>query len=245
MCHLSDKTVLVTGATGGIGSAICHEFASRGAKIVALARDPDKTSTLLGALPTPDKHISVISDIQKTDTLASIGAEIAQQKPDIAIHALGGTLGIRTPNCEFEDWQKVFTANFHAIVSIDRAIIPGMSDRAFGRIIHLCSSSAFNCRGSIPYGSAKAALAHYSRSQGKRLAQHGLIMFGFCPGIVESAGNWAKAKTTNPDAYCEAVESQVLGRLQTPKEIASNLAFFTSEEASIYAGCIINADGSF
>ncbi|MDQ8199177.1 SDR family NAD(P)-dependent oxidoreductase [Pelagicoccus enzymogenes] len=243
MSELREKVVLVSGATGGIGAAVCHEFARKDAKIIALGRNADKLESLISTLPGHG-HQKLVFDAQKPTSLPEPQKDWATLQVDLAIHALGGTLGIREIDTNFESWQKVFNANFHAIVELDKLILRNMLSRQSGRIIHLCSSSAFHCKGSAPYGAAKAALAHYSRSQGKRLARQGVIVFGFCPGVVESPNNWGKAKTENPAAYQAACESQPSGKLQTPEEIASNLSLLSQGAAALYAGCLINADGA-
>ena len=237
------NTVLITGATGGIGAATSRRFAANGYRILAFGRNQSKLDLLIAELPGAG-HLAFAGDAQELEPLEAIAKQIAALEPQIVIHALGGTLNVKSAAAAASEWQAVFNVNLHSIISIDRPLVDSMLRRSSGRIVHICSSSAISCKGSAPYGAAKAALAHYSRHLGKTHARHGVIVSGFCPGIVESPTNWGKAKSENPHAYQTAVDSQPIGRLQTPEEIAACLYALCQPEAAIYAGCIVNADGS-
>ena len=241
------KTALVTGAGRGIGRAISQALASEGARVIAVSRTQSDLDSLLDSINGPSAgHMAIARDLMDRRQTEALLAELsAQPSVDIVVHNLGGTLDITDPFCSAEDWRNVYRLNLEIPIELNLDLVPRMTARGWGRIVHISSISAFENQGPVSYCAMKAALAAYTRSFAGIVAKDGVIMTSVLPGAVMTEGGyWESAKATNPDHYNKYVQERMrIGRLGTPQEIASVVAFLCSEHVSFAVGSTMTVDG--
>jgi 3-oxoacyl-[acyl-carrier protein] reductase len=207
---------LVTGASRGIGKAVADLLEARGNDVFRASRSTgfdlmDSTTALVDRLGYAD----------------------------IIVHNAGGALGITDPWCSASDWYKVYRLNMGAAVEINRALIPDMQRRGWGRVVHISSISALENQGTVPYCSVKAALNAYTRSLGRLVSADGVCVSAVMPGAVFTEGGY----WDHPRAEKFAKERMACQRLGTVDEIASLVGFLCSHDASFVAGSAFLVDG--
>jgi len=164
---------------------------------------------------------------------------------EIAVHNLGGTLGITDPFCPAEDWRKVWRLNIEVAIELNLLLLPEMRQRRWGRIVHVSSISAMENHGPVPYCSIKAALTAYSRSMGRVLAPDGVIVSAVLPGAVFTEGGyWDSASRERPEHVQKFLADRMaIQRFGEPEEIGNAVAFLCSEQASFFVGSVVPIDG--
>jgi len=239
----SEKNVLVTGASRGIGRSIALGFADCGANVSICARGPEALRKTEGELKSKGHKVHAA-----TCDLANAAA-VTQYVKDAAA-ALGG-IDVLVNNAsgfggrdDEEGWRVSVDVDLMASVRASHAALPFL-ERAGGSIIHI--SSIAGLRSSVrfpPYGAVKAALIQYTRNQAMRFASKRIRVNCIAPGSIEFPGGmWGNAKTENPAFYKTVLDGIPSGRLGRPEEIASVALFLASDLASWVTGQTIAADG--
>lgn len=240
MFDLKDKCALVTGASGGIGSAIAKALHAAGATVCL-------SGTRLSALEEvaaelgPRTHI-LACDLSKSDEVeALVGrAEAAMGKLDILVNNAGLTRDQLSMRMKDEDWQAVLDVNLTAPFRLSRAAMRGMMKRRHGRIINITSVvGATGNPGQANYVSAKAGLAGMSKSLAQEVASRGITINVVAPGFIatpmtDALTDAQKAKLT---------ESIPLGRMGAPADIASAVVYLASDEAGWVTGATLHVNG--
>jgi len=247
--NLSGKKALVTASGRGLGRAIVHALADEGAHVAFVARtanDIDSLSKELatGAKPNYGISMDLVPDGAPRE-LASRLADAGFEEIDIVVHNLGGTLDITDPMCPVSDWRKVWRFNLEVAVELNLIYLPIMRRKGWGRIVHISSISSMENHGPIPYCAAKAALNAYTRSLGRAMAPHGVVVSAILPGAVWTEdGYWDRASRNRPEHVEKYLrERMAIGRLGRPEEIAGLAALLCSDQASFCIGTLVPADG--
>jgi NAD(P)-dependent dehydrogenase (short-subunit alcohol dehydrogenase family) len=251
---LKGKVAVVTGASAGIGLAVTQALANEGVHVVAGAR---KSSPELDALVGTGVVQSVRVDLATSSgpgDLASVALEhghidILVNNVGAARPRLGGFLSITD-----EDWAFSMALNLMAAVRTTRAVLPTMLAAKNGNIVSTSSVNAFLPDPAVlDYSAAKAALANFSKSLSKEVAQHNIRVNTVSPGPVSTAlwlGEDGVAKTvaraTGGDADAvqqHAAADAATGRFTTPEEVADVIVFLASERAGNLTGTDVTIDG--
>lgn len=246
---LRKKRALVTGAGRGIGRAIAECLAAEGALVAAVSRTQADLDHLLEVLPDGrSKHVALACDLTEdgAPSKALRRLEEADFWPlDVVVHNLGGTLGISDPFCSLDQWRQVYRANLEVAVEINRAVVPGMQTRKWGRVVHISSISAMENHGPVTYCAMKAALTAYTRSFGGVVAADNVMISAVLPGAVFTEGGyWDEASRNRPEHVEKYLtERQRIGRFGRPAEIAQFVTYLASDLASFNPGTIVPIDG--
>jgi 3-oxoacyl-[acyl-carrier protein] reductase len=151
---LRDKVALVTAAGRGIGRAICLSLATEGARVFATSRTASDLESLLAAMGNDDgRHRSFAMDLAAPGSPEEL-VEILKASvglPDIVVHNLGDTLGIKDPLCSMDDWDRVWRVNIGVSLELNRLIIPSMQERRWGRIVNIASTASLENNGPVTY----------------------------------------------------------------------------------------------
>lgn len=240
MFDLSGKRALVTGASGGIGSAIAKALASQGAEVAL-------SGTRVGALEEVAKDISGkkhilpcnLSDLDSVERLVP-QAEDAMGGIDILVNNAGLGLGGPIEEISFETYERMIAVNVTGVFIATQEAVRHM--KAGGRIIHIGSSmtryAAFPT--ASLYTLTKGAVSGFNRSLVRDLGPRGITVNTVHPGPTDT--------DMNPDGgpVSEIVGRGIaIGRYGQPREIASVVAFLASPEAAFVSGAEIVADGGF
>lgn len=241
MFDLTGMTALVTGAAGGIGSAVARGLAARGARLALSGSNAEKLNAFAGELG--GDHVVVpcnLSDPAATDALVPA-----------AIEALGGTLDILVNNAGItrdnlilrmkdEEWADVHRVNLEAAFRLIRAAAKPMMKARFGRVISITSVVGVTGNpGQANYAAAKAGLIGMSKSLAQELASRGITVNCVAPGFIASAMTDALA-----DAQKDALNGRIpMGRMGEGSDIAAAVVYLASRDAGYVTGQTLHVNG--
>ena len=240
------KTILITGASNGLGRMCAKSFESKGASLIICGRNREQLDKLQSGFLRPDEHTLFEGDLaepSKVGELASLTK--AKKRIDVILHVMGGGLGKREPLIAHEDFDLLFRTNLGSGAELNRHLIPMMVDHGCGHVLHVGSVASEQAVASVGYNSVKAALAAYVRSLGRELASTGVVVTGILPGGYQAPGNsWERLKEKSPEVVENFIsEKQPRGKLGSYKEIIPLIEFLCSENATMMTGCCVPIDG--
>jgi 3-oxoacyl-[acyl-carrier protein] reductase len=262
---LANKIALITGASKGIGAAIAAELAREGADVAICAREPkalDETARHLAQLGRQvvavPANLATAAGVQSVvdTTLARFG------RVDILVNNVGGAGGPGGfMNLRDDDWQLAWDLNVMAAVRFARALIPGMVERKWGRVINIGSTAARQPDTIVVhYNCAKAALLGLSKTLANAYAKDGIMVNCVLPGLTRTPAIESTAakrlKENGESIEGLSVEDVVqrywgprrpipAGRVGRPEDLASIVAFLASDRASFISGTAIDVDGGW
>ncbi|WP_116653659.1 3-oxoacyl-[acyl-carrier-protein] reductase [Pelagibacterium sediminicola] len=240
MFDLTGKKALVTGASGGIGSAIAKTLAAQGAEVAL-------SGTRLGALEDVAKDIvgtahvlpCNLSDLDAVERLVP-DAEAAMGGLDILINNAGMTRDNLFMRMKDEEWDDVLKINLTAPFHLTRAAVKGMMKRRFGRIISITSVvGVVGNPGQGNYAATKAGLAGMSKALAHEVASRGITVNMIAPGFIASA----MTDELNEKQQETILQKVPVARLGTADEVAACAAFLASDAAAYITGHTLNVNG--
>jgi 3-oxoacyl-[acyl-carrier protein] reductase len=239
-----DKRVVVAGGSRGIGRSIALGFAGAGASVSICARGQETLDKTVGEIKALGvKAHGAPCDLGNKEAIDGYVAAAAAALGgiDILINNASGFGGGDTE----EGWKKGFDVDVMATVRASNAAIPHIERAGGGAILNISSISGYaGSARSTSYGAVKAAVIHYTMSQGLMLAPKKIRVNAIAPGSIEFPGGlWEQAKTANPKLYKAIFDSIPWGRLGKPEEIANAALFLCSEQASWITGQTLAVDG--
>lgn len=240
MFDLSGMTALVTGASGGIGSAIATALAKQGARLALSGSNVEKLEAFAATLG--GDHVCLpcdLSDGASVDALVPAAVE-ALGKLDILVNNAGVTRDNLIMRMKDEEWDMVQRVNLEAAFRLIRAAAKPMMKARTGRIISITSVVGVTGNpGQANYAASKAGLIGMSKSVAQELASRGVTVNCVAPGFIRSAMT---------DALNEAQKNAILaripaGELGTGEDIASAVVYLASREGGYVTGQTLNVNG--
>ncbi len=236
------KTLLLTGASRGIGHATVKRFSSAGWRVISCSRQPFPEDCPWEA--GEDDHIQV--DLSSPDRTMQAVEEIRRRLPEGKLDALVNNAGIspkgpegerlNTLNTDLRDWGKVFHVNFFSSVVLARGLFAELK-AAQGAIVNVTSIAGARVHpfAGVAYATSKAALAALTREMAADFGPHGVRVNAIAPGEIETA-----ILSPGTDKLAETIPLRRLGK---PEEVARTIYYLCSNESSYVTGVEIEING--
>ncbi|PBC84401.1 2,3-dihydro-2,3-dihydroxybenzoate dehydrogenase [Streptomyces sp. 2224.1] len=231
---MQGRTVLVTGATRGIGLAVSHRLAAGGARVLGIARSAPQTE--FPGLLTP-------CDLADGEQTREVMRSLAR---DHQVHAVVNNVGIALPepldDVSTTSLQMAFDLNVRAAMQVVQACVGGMREQGRGRIVNVASRAVFGARGRSSYSAAKSALVGLTRTWALELAEHAITVNAVAPGPVDTE-LFHRTRPVGSEAEARVLQTIPMGRLGRPEEIAAAICFLLGDDAGFITGQTLCVDG--
>jgi 3-oxoacyl-[acyl-carrier protein] reductase len=241
MFDLTGMTALVTGASGGIGSAIAQALAAQGARLAVSGSNADKLNAFRDTLG--GDHVALpcnLGDAAAVDALVPSTVDALGGKLDILVNNAGVTRDNLIMRMKDEEWMDVIRINLEANFRLARAAAKPMMKARFGRIISITSVvGATGNPGQANYAASKAGVTGMTKALAQELASRGVTANCVAPGFI------ATAMTDDlPEAQKEALNQRIpAGRMGEGSDIAAAVVYLASKEAGYVTGQTLHVNG--
>ncbi|MDB5977178.1 MAG: 3-oxoacyl-ACP reductase [Nevskia sp.] len=236
--NLQGRRAFVTGGSKGIGAAIVRRLRMQGAEVVLSAQDMPLAEQL--AAETGARAVR----LDLTDLRAAHEAVTGHGPFDILVNNAGQDQHAFFTKTSIEDWRYLLAVNLEAVLATTHAVLPGMQERKYGRIINIGSEAGRQgSKGGAVYAAAKGGVIAFTKSIARENGRFGITANVIAPGPVDTP-LLRKALEGGGDKLLEAMKgSTLLNRLGTPEEVAAAVAFLASEEAGFITGETLGVSG--
>ena len=240
---LSGRVAFVTGASQGIGRACALKLAKEGATVAVAARNQDKVNELVSEITASGgKAAAFALDVTDEEQVKSaIKAAIAQfGKIDILVNNAGITRDQLVLRMKRADWDAVLQTNLTSAYLCIQQVTSSMLKQRWGRIINITSVfGQVGQAGQANYAASKAGLIGLTMAIARELGSRNITCNAVAPGFIETAMTEALG-----DEFKQSAAKQIpLGRVGSPADVASAVAFLASDEASYITGHVLNVNG--
>lgn len=239
----SGKTVLITGAAGGIGQTMSRYFAERGGRIAALdksERVQDVVATLTAA---GFEAVAAVCDIGVVDQVKSAfdEAHLRLGNIDILVNNAGFSAASNLEATTAQSWKTDLHGNLNGAYHCTRLAIIDMQAASAGAIVNIGSVNGLGALGDPAYSAAKAGLISYTKSLAMEYGRFGIRANVICPGTVRTP-IWVERLAQNPKIFKDLVKWYPLRRVADPIDIAKAAGFLASDDAAAITGVVLPVD---
>lgn len=241
---LAEKTVLVSGGTGAIGSAICRAVAREGARVAfSYRKDAEGAHALAAELEAMGRPcLARQVDGRDGAAIAALVAEVEQRLDGVhvLVNNLGAAQVMPFALIEESDWDEMMAVNLKSMFLFSKAAVRGMIRRRAGVVVNLGSIAGSRLlEVPVHYATAKAGVVGFTTSLAKELCRYGIRVNAVVPGLIDGGigGNVSERQLEDYNRFC------ALGRRGTPAEVAELVAFLASERASYVNAQCLTVDG--
>ncbi len=241
--ELSQDIALVTGASRGIGEAILHTLAERGATVIGTATTEAGAEAIQARLASLGyKGLGMRLDVTEQASIDALldAIETRFGAPSILVNNAGITRDVLLMRMKDEDWQLVLNTNLSSVYRLSKAVLRGMMKARRGRIISIASVvGAMGNAGQTNYAAAKAGIMGFTKSLAREVGSRGVTVNVVAPGFIDTDMTRGLA-----EEHKQALLSQIpLGRLGRAQEVAHAVAFLASPQAAYITGETLHVNG--
>mgnify|MGYP003324616415 FL=1 len=231
------KTVLVTGATRGIGNAIAKEFKKNNFSVIGTAKSESGVDTI------QEQNIKgYVLDLNSKDSINSFWGKLENddQKISVLINNAGITRDNIVLRMSDEEWSDIMNVHLYGTFQLSKRVLKMMLKEKYGRIINISSASAsIGNRGQSNYAAAKAGVEAFTKSLAKEVGKRDITINAVAPGFIST-----DMTEQNDGVNSEYLIKEIpMGRFGEPEEVADLVSFLCSEQASYITGQTIHING--
>jgi len=243
MSGLNGKVALVTGGTGGIGTAICVKLAQAGCKVVATYVHEEHAQEWKKQMADAGYDMAIVKcDVSSLDDCKAMGDKLNAEfgGVDVLVNNAGITKDGTFRKMSADQWNAVMSVNLDSVFNVTKQFIDGMLNKSWGRVINISSINGQKGQfGQTNYSAAKAGMHGFTMALAQETAKKGITVNSISPGYIG---------TEMVMAIPEDVRNQIIaqipvGRLGKPEEIAALVTFLASEDGAFITGANIAANG--
>ncbi|CAH1652483.1 SDR family NAD(P)-dependent oxidoreductase [Chelatococcus asaccharovorans] len=239
--RFSGRTAVVTGGAAGIGLAVASRIAAEGGKVALWDRDPAAIAAATATLGSASLGIALdVSDWEAVEAAAKTTADTFG-----GIDILVASAGITGPNTTtwtypVEDWRRVIDINLNGLFYCDKAVVPFMLEKSYGRIVNIASIAGKEGNPNAPaYSASKAGVIGLTKSLGKELAKSGVTVNCVTPAAVRTA-IFDQMSQSHIDFMLSKIP---MGRFGQIEEVAALICWLASDECSFTTGGVFDVSG--
>ena len=245
--RFTGKVAIVTGAAGGIGSAICQRLAQEGAAVVATDVNTGGAETTAAAIQEAGGSARAFaSDIATSEGCRAIVEDVLGREGRIDILCNNAGINRRGPLLAIseEDWRLSFAVNLDAMFHLCRAALPSMIEAGGGAVVNTASQWGLHpAPNHIAYNVTKAAVASFTQNLARDYAPQKIRVNAVCPGEIHTP--MLEAGVTRSGRTIADLDKLVpFGRIGKPEEVAALVAFLASDEAAFMCGSLVEITGA-
>jgi len=240
---IDGKVALVTGGTGGIGTAVCARLASAGARVATTYRNESKAQVWREEMQGKGFDVAIFPcDVADFDACEALAKQISSElgPVDVLVNNAGITRDTTLRKMTADQWRQVLSSNLDSVFNVTRPLIDHMVDKGWGRVINISSINGQKGQfGQTNYSAAKAGIHGFTMALAQEVARKGVTVNTISPGYIATEMVMAV-----PEDIRNKIIAQIpVGRLGKPEEIAALVTYLASEEASFITGANIAANG--
>lgn len=243
MTGFEGKTVLITGAAGGIGTVLVRTFAERGARIAALDRDDSVSDLAKSLIAEGIQAAAAVADIgskeQVSIAIGSLRAELGSI--DVLVNNAGFSGASNLETTDEDIWQNDINGNLNGAFNCTRPVLQDMKKTGRGAIVTIGSVNGASALGDPAYSAAKAGLISYTKSLAMEYGRFGIRANVVSPGSVRTP-IWDHRIEREPEIFERLLKWYPLGRIAEPQDIANAVAFLASDQAAAISGAVLPVD---
>ena len=233
------RTVIVTGARGGIGEATANKFLSLGDRVYGTDLSFDESS---------HEYIEVVCDVTDPDAVKGLVERVMSEtgRIDVLVNNAGIRVEKDVINTTIEEWDRMMAVNLTAVFIGSKFCLPHMLKQGSGAIINVASTAGLNpLPNRAAYCANKAGVIGLTRQMALQYARQGVRVTAICPGTTETPfSRGAMARTGDSAAAMAGISERLpIGRIGKAEEQANAIAYLASDEASFITGSILDVDG--
>ncbi len=241
--ELTGKTALVTGASRGIGASVARSLGALGAHVVVHGyRNMEAAQVvcqdILGAGGTAEALCFDMGDGAEVE--GRVRALTKARPVDVLVHSAGISRDQLMPRLRFADLEEVMGVNLTGALACTKAVVRGMMQRRWGRIVFLSSVvAAMGNPGQVAYSASKSALEGAARSLAREYGKRGITVNCVAPGFIETD----MTRDLGPEIREKIVTQTPLGRVGTPEDVAAVVGFLVGRGGAYMTGQVLRVDG--
>lgn len=244
---MAGPVTLVTGASGGIGSALCRALAADGHRLVLTALDAEGLAVLADEIAAAGGEAAVLPGDMRDRALPEALVALAVARfgsLDGLVTGAGASRPVPFVEMEDDEWDRLVDLNLSAVFRVSRAAARRMiAQRSGGAIVHISSIAHANGGANLAYGAAKGGVATLTYGMAQQLGPHGIRVNAVAPGIIDTQ----MVRRGFADAFNGLVEGAArrtpLGRLGRAEEVAGLIAYLLSPAAGFVTGALVPVTG--
>ena len=240
---LKGRVALVTGGTGGIGTAICKRLADGGARVATTYRSAEKGDRWKKERSGEGYDFVLIeADVTAFDSCEAMVKQVERDAGpiDILVNCAGVTRDSTFRKMSKDMWDCVLSTNLNSVFNVTRHVAPGMVERGYGRIINISSINGEKGQfGQVNYSAAKAGMHGFTMALAQEVARKGVTVNTVSPGYIAT-----DMVLGVPEEIRKKIVEQIpVGRMGTPDEVADAVAFLASGSAGFFTGSNLSCNG--